>query len=315
MRVRRGGYAIAVVASAALLAGGVLLAVREESGPSGPAGAVRAYFAALARSDAPAALALGDRPGGPTGFLTGDVLALQQHLAPLHDVLIRGVDGAGAQRTVRYSYALGFPDGDQAVTGEVRVVQHGADWRLATSAVPVHLQLSAASARATLAGAAVPDDPVALFPGAVPVRFDTAELAVEHGSVTFGAAPDLALQVVVSAAGRVMLTAAMAHQLRICFPAGGFSPAQCPLPGDPRVVPHSLRGTVAASGINHLDYGVSLYASGPIRITGTLSFTGSYDRLDDNNIARTLHGVLALQVSALTPSVAPVRVQFVAASS
>ncbi len=116
MRARRGGYWIAVAAAVAVLAAGVLVAVRGRHEAAGPSDVVRAYFAALSRSDAAAALSYADGPGGPTDFLTADVLALQQRLAPLREVRIDGVDDAGIVRRVRYSYVLGFADGDRSVT-------------------------------------------------------------------------------------------------------------------------------------------------------------------------------------------------------
>ena len=314
MNGRRGGYWTAVAASTAALIAGIVVAVGGGPAPTGPDDVVRAYFAAVSRADAPAALALADRPGGPSDFLTSEVLALQQHIAPLQDVEIAGVDGTGRTRTVRYSYRLAFPDGARTVTGGVDVVPAGDTWRLSAASVPVHLDLSAAAGRATLAGAAVPDEPVALFPGAVPVRFDTPELAVEHAAVAFGASPDLTLTVTISRTGRASLNAAVAAQLRTCF-ATTPAPAQCPLPDDPRVVPGSLHGTIDTSGIDDLTYAVELFASGPIRVAGTLPFNGTYDRLDTNNIARTHRGVLSVQVRAVTSSVPPMRLQFVQASS
>ncbi len=177
----------------------------------------------------------------------------------------------------------------------------------------MHLGLSTATARATLAGAAVPDAPTALFPGAVPVRFDTSELQVTHGAVTFGAPADVTLTVSVSPAGRAVLKSAISGQLATCFGAG--AQPQCPLPDDPRVVPGSLRGTVDTTGIDKLDYNVASLASGQIRVSGTLSFTGSYRRLDGNNIASSHRGTLTLQVRAVTPSVPPVRLQLVGSDS
>jgi hypothetical protein len=314
MSARRGAYWTAVAASAVVLVAGVLLAVLGDSGPAGPSEVVRTYFAALSRSDAPAALALSDGPGGAREFLTSDVLRLQQDIAPLRDLQIHGVDGTGRVQAVRYSYVLDFPTGAQPVTGTAAVTQHGNTWRLRAAGVPVQLDLSAASGRATLAGAAVPDGSVALFPGAVPIRFDTPELQVASGAVTFGAATAVALKVTISSTGREALRAAVTAKLRTCFPADAASLPQCPLPDDPRIVPGSLRGTIDPSGIDHLGYSVESLASGPVRVDGTLSFTGSYRRLDDDNIARARSGHLTLHVRATTPSVGPVRLQLAAAS-
>jgi hypothetical protein len=193
-------------------------------------------------------------------------------------------------------------------------VQDGSTWRLLAAAVRVQLYLNNASGRATLAGAAVPDGDVALFPGAVPIRFDTPELQVAHGAITFGAPTTVPLNVTISPSGQESLRAAVAAKLRACFPAGAASLPQCPLPDDPRIVPGSLRGTIDSGGIDRLDYSVESLSSGPIRVDGTLSFNGSYRRLDDDNIARSRHGHLSLHVRATTPSVDPVRLQLVATS-
>jgi hypothetical protein len=311
----RGGYWTAVAAAAAVLAAGIVLVVRSAGSPSGPDGVVRAYFAALSRADAPAALALAVPPSGPHAFLTSDVRRIQQNLAPLRDFSVDAVDGTGNARTVSYSYELEFAGGPVAVSGDVRVVQRTGDWRLASAAVPVRMELDAASSRATLAGAAVPEGTVDLFPGAVPVRFDTPALRLDGSNVTFGRRGTLTLDVAVSDSERSAVRTALVDHLRSCFPSGAASAASCPLPDDPRIVPGSLRGTIELADLAHLDYEVESLASGPIGVDGTVGFQGRYARLDDNNIAQVHSGRLQVQIRATTPSVGPVRLQYLDATS
>src|SRR4051812_31040755 len=104
--MRRALYWIAVLVALAGLVGGAAYAYVAYRATSGPDGAVKGYFAALARSDAPAALAFGDVPAGPHELLTSAVLAEQQRIAPLHHVQILDVSRSGGAASVRYSYQL-----------------------------------------------------------------------------------------------------------------------------------------------------------------------------------------------------------------
>src|ERR1700753_1320051 len=106
--MRRALYWTAVLIAVGALAGGAVIASPGYSATAGPDGAVRGYFDALARSDAPAALAFGGLPPGPRDMLTSQVLAEQQQIAPLRNVQIHDVRQDGSQATVRYSYRLGF---------------------------------------------------------------------------------------------------------------------------------------------------------------------------------------------------------------
>src|SRR3954454_11020099 len=106
-------YWIAVVAAAALFGGGLALAYLGYAATSGPDGAVRGYYAALQRSDAPDALAFGSVPNGAHILLTGDVLAEQQRIAPMRGFSVVSTVQDGDRATVRVRYTLAFPGNPQ----------------------------------------------------------------------------------------------------------------------------------------------------------------------------------------------------------
>jgi hypothetical protein len=298
-----------LVALAALLGGSAFayLGYRETSGPDG---AVKGYFAALARSDAPAALGFGALPSGSRDLLTNEVLAVQQKIAPLHDVHISDVARAGSEATVRFSYQLGFAGGNQEVTGSLRVVEHGSGWRLAQTAVATTVRLDQATDRLTFAGSSVPEGPTLLFPGALPVRFDTSYLMLDPSTadVQFGRGSTTTVRVEPTAAARTQLTADIGTQLAACVSAPPPS-ADCPLPSS-RFVPGSLRGRLVGDVARKLTFRVSSDAAGTITTTGTIGFTGKYRRLAYDNVAQSRRGKLQLPVTASSYAVAPLSVRF-----
>jgi hypothetical protein len=305
--LRRVLFWAALAVAVAALVGGAVYAYVGYRAVSGPEGAVRGYFAALARSDAPAALGFGTVPDGPHDLLTSDVLAEQQRIAPLRDVRIADVVHNGSQATVRFSYRLAFVAGTRQVTGSVRVVHGGASWRLAQTAVPTAVRLDQAADRVSFAGSSVPTGPTLLFPGALPIRFDTAylRLAPDTAAVGFGSAPVIDLRVEPTASARAQLSAALAGMLAGC--ASGPPPsADCPLPSS-RYVPGSLHGRILS---RQLSFGVSSAAAGTITATGTAFFEGGYQRLAYDNVAEIRRGRLSLPVSASSYAVAPLSPRF-----
>ena len=177
--MRRAGFRTAVAVAVAAVLGGGAYAYLSYRSTSGSGQAVESYFAALARGDAPAALAYGDVPDGTHAFLTSDVLREQQRIARLHDVSITDVATAGSEVTVRFSYQLGYADRNQEVTGSVQVHDGGDGWRLDQAAVAVTLHIDQAEDRFTFSGTSVPAGSTLLFPGALPVRYSTVIVAPE----------------------------------------------------------------------------------------------------------------------------------------
>jgi hypothetical protein len=308
--MRRFFYWTAVLVALAALVGGGLYAYVGYRATSGPDGAVKGYFAALARSDAPAALGFGDRPTGSHDLLTGAVLAEQQHIAPLHDLKITDVAQAGSEATVRFTYQLGFARGNQEVTGSLRVVHRAAGWRLSQTAVSTTIRLEQANDRLTFAGTSVPEGPTQLFPGALPVRFDTTYLMLNPAAadVEFGGGATIVASVEPTTAARAQLTANIDKQLTACT-TGPPAAADCPLPS-PRYVPGSLHGRLVGDVSRALKFQVTSDSAGTISTTGTVVFNGRYRRLTYDNIVQARHGTLRLPVTASSYAVAPLAVRF-----
>ena len=135
-----------------------------------------------------------------------------------------------------------------------------------------------------------------LFPGALPVRFDTPYLRLDPATRAVGFGVGRRLAVRIEAPGRPtgLLTARSAHALRACAAAGQLvdRPARNP---SPRYVPGSLRGRLASL---RCTYRVTSEAAGAIAITGTAFVRGSYRTLDYENVARTDRGRIVLPVDA-----------------
>lgn len=303
----RGLFWTAVAVCLALVVtGGVMAFVAYES-TSGPGGAVKGYFAALSRSDAPAALAFGTVPDGPHTLLTRTVLREQQRLAPIREVEVLATERNGNRATVTVQYRLEFADGAQQAVDAVRVVKKGRSWRLARTAVATRLHVNEAANRATILGGGVPADRVLMFPGAVPISFDSPYLALSPAtsSVRLSDPIDTQLDVEVTPAGREAVKKAMTAELRTCYSGAASAHPLCPLPSQ-QYVPGSIRGTVRTSSLTNISTRLDDDPDGVIVIT-VKDFTvrGTYQKLDFNNIARAGTGVLKIRVAATAYAVPP----------
>jgi len=305
--VRRWLYWTAVLAGVLLVGGGVTLAVRGYRQTGGPAGAVRGYFAALARGDSAGALAFGDVPDGPHTLLTADVLRSQQRIAPLRDFHVVATRQQGDAATVSVRYVLDYPGSPQTVNSSVPVHRTDGGWRLDGVAVPISLELDRALQRATIVGAGIPDGDTLAFPGAVPITFDTPYLQLDaaEDTVSFGRPPDLDVYVEVSPAGRKAVVQAVQRALDACL-AGRGDPT-CPLP-DERYVPGSIRGRLAGRLADNLTITLDAGPAGLLDIKGEQPVEAtSYRKLSFVNRPSAGHGTVVLDLSARAYAVAPLR--------
>jgi hypothetical protein len=310
-RSHRGLYWAAVLLSLVLVVAGGIVAYLGYTATSGPDGAVKGYFAALQRGDAGSALAFGDIPPGPHTLLTGTVLKEQQRIAPIKSVQVVSVQHDGSSRaTVTVHYDLDFPDGAQRITDEVPVIKDGSSWDLVRTAIPTQIELTHALERATIAGAGIPAGLTLLFPGALPITFDTPYLQLGAGVVTFATRSQVDATVEVSPAGRTAVADAVSSALRRCVSSGGRG--YCPLPSD-RYVPGSLEGRLLAGVAERMTLAVDPAAAGVIDIGGTVPFRGRYGKLDFDNVPSTRYGTIALPLTATVYAVQPVTVQWAAA--
>lgn len=303
----RGPFWTAVVLCVLALVLGLARAVSAYTATSGPGGVVGAYFAALQQGDAPAALAYGDVPDGTHLLLTSGALRQQQAIAPLAQVHVGPVHTSGAQASVQVHYRLAAPGVALPQAATVAVHDTSGGWRLDAVAVPVTLSASQSGQRMTLLGGVLPTTPLLAFPGVLPVHLDTAYLGVDPRStaVTFGSDPRVTPDVVVTAAGRSAVTAAVQRAVQRCL-SGAAGPAAdlCPLPGE-RYVPGSVRGALSGPLRDVL---ITLLPTelGEVSVSAHAPVTATYRQLDFRNHTTSGRGTLTLQVHAITIAVAPI---------
>lgn len=296
----RGLFWSAIVLALAALAGGSVFAYATYTASAGPDGSVKGYFAALSRGDAPAALGFGDRPPGQNQLLTSTVLRAQQKIAPVRHVEILSSDQSGDEATVTVRYQLEFAGGVRKDDEDVKVVRHNGSWRLVQTAALTHLRLRHAGERATIVGAAVPDGEVLIFPGAVPIAFDTPalRLSASTNSVALSAPAETTLDVQLTETGRSAVDAALTAALHACVGGGLHADPRCPLP-NARTVPGSVRATVLAAAVRRAaKVTLATSAAGLLTISGTLRLTAGYTTLDFNNQPVARKGMVTLPLAA-----------------
>lgn len=300
--IRRVLYVTTMLLAIAAVAFGGVFAYSGWTSPAGPVHVVREYYAALQRGDAATALAYGHLPSGRHDLLTAAVLRQQSRVAAIEAFGVVSQVRTGRSATVTVRYLLGYAAGSQLVVDRVELHESGGAWRMDTSAVPVRITLDRAGRRATLAGEPVPATSTLLFPGAVPIRFDTPYLQLAGGSVSFTGGRQIAARVEVSPAGQAAVTKAVRDALDRCLAAGGAG--RCPLPSE-RYVPGSLRGNLTGSLSSAMTVLVDVDPAGQLQVTGSVAFTGSYRTLDFDNVAATHHGTVQLPLSAVAFPTAP----------
>ena len=283
-----------VLASLVALIGGGLITVQAWLTESAPQTSAVAYFRALARDDAAAALALGNVPSGVRTYLTREVLQASLDIAKISNVRVLSVHRSGGTADVTLQYQLDYKTRRITVTDKVSAVRHGRSWRLTTTAAPVHLRVQSGANRMSIAGTPVPKQTVLFFAGALPVNLDTPNLDIGMQVVHLNGSVLKAIQPRVTPAGNQAVGAAIEDVVARC--ARGQASARCPQPADSRLVPGSLRGTLS---VNDLTITVDkLNANGLLRITGTAAVTGSYQELNFENVPETKPGTLELPIDA-----------------
>jgi hypothetical protein len=298
-----------VLLGTALLAVGVVVAVGGATAHDSPATVVRGYFAALARGDAAQALAYGTVPTGPRRLLTSTVLREQLRIAALRDVSVESTERRGDRATVTVRYAMTFAGGAVSTSTHVKLHRADGDWWLDRVAVAALLAPSTAQDRLAILGARVPSARILLFPGALPITTDTPylELVPTLDYVSFDTPATVDVPVRVSAQGQAAVRATVRAALDRCL-AGSPPDLTCPLPTD-RYVPGTVRGKLNGSlgGLVDLDQndpaGVLTYAGSP-------TITGSWQRLDFDNMPRREHAQVQLDVRARGYAVAPLTMRW-----
>ncbi|HEX2307442.1 MAG TPA: hypothetical protein VHI14_03875 [Jatrophihabitantaceae bacterium] len=289
---------VALVAVLAVV-GGIAFAVTALTEVASPRSTVADYFAALRHADAPAALSLGPRPNGDTRLLTSAALREQQRLGPISEVTVGGTTENGSRAAVAASYRVG---GAAPTTRNETIALHrkGNGWELDRSSSLVSVHLRNAARRTTLAGLAVPSMPVHVFPGVLPLRFDTAALQMDPKvpTVTLSADADLNVGVVLSEAGRRALAGQLDSAVAVCL---RHPPTPCPLEATAtRTVPGSLRGTVTAPpSVGPPQLVLSgTDADGLVTASGRFRADAHWTVLDFENQPQQKHGTVSIDYRA-----------------
>ena len=243
---------------------------------------MRGYFAALARSDAPAALAFGRLPAGPHDLLTSQVLAEQQHIAPMRDVQIGSVTRFGGARNgavlVPAAFRTREPHGHLARSRSPTAARAGGWPR------PRWPPRSTSTRRSTAARSPAQPSRTAArccSPGALPVRFDTTVPAARSrppAQVRLGGRAHVTLGVRADRRGPGASRGSgsqAADRVRVRTAA---EPA-CPLPST-GIVPGSLHGQLVGTVAHDLKFTVSSDAAGSIEATGSVAFRGTLPPAD-----------------------------------
>ncbi|MEP6853449.1 MAG: hypothetical protein ABJA87_12455 [bacterium] len=252
-----------------------------------PTEVVRTYLQALRSGNAEQALAQGDLPTGDRRFLTAAVLRRQQRLGRID---VRGVFQTvrhATTATVVVDYRLESPTTAPARQESVTLHRRSRHWRLSAVAVPATVVVDGPPHRATLAGSTVASGPVLLFPGAVPVEYDTDRLQTGPGTGVVGLTTggEVRVRVELSLAGAVAAQDIVRRAMDACLRAAR-PPASCPLDSSrSRAVPGSLRGRVAAIEASEGPDVVSGDADGLVELRGQFRVKGSWQALDFEDIA------------------------------
>jgi hypothetical protein len=307
-RRHRATYWTCVVLAVVALVGGSVVAYLSYADTGGPAGAVRGYFAALKRADAPAAVAFGDIPAGSRALLTRAVLREQQHVAPMSDVRVIATSRAGNSAAVTVTYRLQFRTGTQQVSDQVQLQNRHGTWHLDAVAVATRLVLSQADDRGRILDTPVPSDQVLLFPGAVPVAFDTPylQLSAATSVVQMDGNAETKLVVEPSAQGRAAALTALKTLFSTCLAGTPTADPLCPL-ATARGVPGTLRGVTVGQFAPDATVAVSDAPQGRIDVAGHVQVRGTYQELDFNDLAVRRSGTVSVLVSASAYATPPLR--------
>lgn len=306
----RGLFWSAVLAAVVALVGGAAFAYVTYAATAGPDGAVKGYFAALQRGNAPGALGFGDLPPGPHELLTSTVLRAQRKIAPIRHVQVLATERSGDTAKVTVQYDLDFADGRRRILDDVQVLRHDGSWRLANTAATTELRLRQAQDRATVLGGAVPVGDVLMFPGAVPIAFDTPylQLAPARRSVTLSTRGDTDLSVQITTAGRSAAEGAVVAALSNCLSGGAKADPRCPVPSS-RAVPGSLQANVDATDVRRAaSVKLAAAASGLLTITGQLKVDGRFTALDFENQPVAKAGPVTVSLQSTAYAIAPITV-------
>ena len=303
----RAMFVLAVAAVVAIAAGGELAVHGAIADRTGPDTVLRAYFAALQRGDATAALSYGTVPSGSRVLVGGAALRAQRRAAPIRSLDILSTRTTGDRATVQFGYVLDFPDGPSTIAADVSLHRSNGGWLLDDAAIPTRLAFTAAGQRASVGGMRLPTGRALVFPGALPLHFDSPYLSgtIGNGNVTFGAPASTDVQVALTTSGRRAMKARLTAALTRCLTAGGST---CPQP-DERYLPDSVRGR-ARGPLRHVTIALTGSQLGVITMQARTSARIRFRRLDFTDQLRTGQANVQLDLHAEAVATTPLEIRW-----
>jgi hypothetical protein len=291
-------------AGAGVAVAGVLIAGRVDT-------PVREYFDALAHGRAADALALGGLPDGDRAFLTAEVLDRQLAAGRIQDVRVGSTTRSKSSAQVGVQYQLVGTTTTTTVHDTVHVIKDGLRWRLADTAVPISVSATKASTRMSFADVVLPENPILLFPGAMPLQTNSSLLEVDRAQSVVSFTGNYGFDVVVNVpdAGRLAIGTALDAAIAACLAEPAKDPT-CPLKvSGVRFVPASMSGAVAVQpSAGAFTTRVLAESDGRIAVSGTFQIQATWRQLDFNNITQQKSGLLTLSFAATVPADVPVQI-------
>jgi hypothetical protein len=195
-----------------------------------PSDAVQAYLDALAAGQADTALALADTAPADKTFLTNEVLAASNKIAPLTEINVPEVTDEFA-----YQVAATYKIGDQAVSEDISVRKSGDGWKVRDVAADLRLgSLRNKTLPMAINGVAVKTDRIRLFPGAYQFSTGSRYISYGNGEPLLVQSPSdyprglSDLQPTLTEAGDKAFTAAVKDSLSSCLKSDQLANKGCP---------------------------------------------------------------------------------------
>lgn len=195
-----------------------------------PSDAVQSYLQALAAGDSQTALSFASTQPADTTFLTNEVLAVSNKLAPIADITVPVVDDEYAY-TIKASYTRG----GKKVNTAFSVQKDGDSWKLREAAYDLDLGSRLNKTLPMIInGVPVESDNIALFPGSYEFTTDTKNISYGKSNVVAIDSPSeyprglTKLEPTLTSTGEKAFTKALKASIKACMKSKKLKNPGCP---------------------------------------------------------------------------------------
>ncbi|BAK33834.1 hypothetical protein MLP_08200 [Microlunatus phosphovorus NM-1] len=195
-----------------------------------PSDAVQNYLQALAGGDAQTALSYAATQPADTTFLTNEVLAASNKLAPIADITVPVVDDEYA-----YTIDASYTRGGKKVNTSFSVQKDGDSWKLREAAYDLDLSSRLNKTLPMIInGVTVESDSIALFPGSYEFTTSTKNISYGKNNVVAIDSPSeyprglTKLEPTVTSTGEKAFTKALEASIKACMKSKKLKNPGCP---------------------------------------------------------------------------------------